>query len=141
MKIIKSVATELEIIRKKNKGILRPAEVVAFASDPQTALHKHFEWRDTRAAEEYRLEQARQVIRCTVRVVDKDLAPIRVYVSLEVDRRAGDSYRTLEDVMNDDVLRGRLLAQALREAESWRQRYERFAELAPIVQAIRAAVG
>ncbi len=131
-----SVAQELEIIRKRHRGILRPAEVVAFARDPQTALHAEFEWDDSQAAAEYRLEQARRIIRCIVRVVNEDSAAVRVYASLQKDRRAGDSYRSIHDILNDADLREQLLAQALREAEGWRLRYERLAELKPIVRAI-----
>jgi hypothetical protein len=131
-----AVAQELELIRKRHHGILRPADVVDFARDPQTALHAEFEWDDSKAAEQYRLEQARLIIRCAVRVVGEDSPPIRAYVSLQEDRRAGDSYRSLSDVLGDPNLRNALLAQALREAESWRLRYERLAELKPIVRAI-----
>lgn len=131
-----AVAQELELIREKHGGILRPADVVAFARDPQTALHGEFEWDDDRAAEQYRLEQARLIIRCAVRVVGENSPPIRAYVSLYNDRRAGDSYRTLEDALRDPELRKQLFAQALREAESWRMRYERLSELKPVVRAI-----
>jgi hypothetical protein len=131
-----AVAQELELIRKRHRGILRPVDVVAFACDPQTALHAEFEWDDGKAAEQYRLEQARQIIRCAVRVVGEDSPPIRTYVSLYSDRRAGDSYRALADALSDPKLRKQLLTQALREAESWRLRYQRLAELKPIVRAI-----
>ena len=131
-----AVTQELEIIRKQHRGILRPADVVAFARDPQTALHAEFEWDDSKAAVQYRLEQARQIIRCAVRVVSEDSPPIRAYVSLHNDRRTGDSYRNLLDVMSEPGLRRQLLAQAMREAESWRVRYERLTELKPIVRAI-----
>lgn len=131
-----TVAQELEIIRTRHSGILRPADVVAFARDPRTALHAEFEWDDHAAAAEYRLEQARRIIRCVVRVVSEDSTPVRVYASLRDDRRVGDSYRSVSDIMDDPHLRKQLLAQALREAESWRVRYERLAELEPIVRAI-----
>lgn len=132
-----AVAQELELIRKRHRGILRPADVVAFARDPQTALHAEFEWDDSKAAEQYRLEQARQIIRCVVRIVEEHTPPVRAYVSLQSDRRAGDSYRDVGDVLSDPGLRRQLLAQALREAESWRLRYERLNELTPILRAIK----
>lgn len=133
------VMSELEVVRRRNGGILRPADVVEYARDPDTALHAQFEWDDGKAAEQYRLEQARRVIRCVVRVVGDDAAPMRMYVSLVDDRQAGDSYRTLDDVAADEELRQRLVSQALREADSWRVRYERFTELEPVVRAIKRA--
>ena len=135
----KSVSVELETIRKRSGGILRPADVVAFASDPKTALHARFEWDDTKAAHLYRLEQARAIIRCSVKVMHDDNPPIRAYVSLVDDRQNGESYRGIGDVMADAGLRETLLSQALREAQSWRQRYEHLRELAPIFDAIDRA--
>jgi len=133
----RSIVGELETIRKRGGGILRPVEVVAFARKKTTALHDRFEWDDSVAAERFRLEQARHLIRCTVRMINDDSPPIHAYVSLEDDRKGGDSYRALVDVMSDTELREKLLEQALREADAWRDRYERFTELSPIVKAIR----
>lgn len=130
------IAQELESVRKRRGGVLRPADVVDFAKDASTALHKCFEWDDEKAGHEYRLEQARRLIRCVVEVVKESIPPIRAYVSLYSDRPGGDSYRRLDDVMRRATLRDELLATALREAQSWRERYERFSELAPIVNAI-----
>lgn len=134
-----AVSRELEIIRKQNHGILRPVDVVSFARDPQTALHAEFEWDDDKAAEQYRLEQARQIIRCAVRVIGDGRPPIRAYVSLLSDRQAGDSYRDVFDVMSTPSLRDQLLAQALREAESWRLRYEHLVELQSVCREIAKA--
>lgn len=130
------IVHELELIRKRHGGFLRPADVVEFARDPATALHTRFEWDDSKAADQYRLEQARLIIRCTVRLIHPDSPPVHAYVSLHDDRRAGDSYRSIVDVLADPRLREQLLAQALREAESWRMRYERLSELQPIARAI-----
>lgn len=110
--------------------------VVSFARSPRTALHQEFEWDNDKAANGYRLEQARRIIRFTVHTVKENVPPVRVYVSLTSDRQEGDSYRSLVEVMADTELREQLLAQALREAESWRARYERLVELTPILQAI-----
>lgn len=137
MKVTEPVFGELETIRKQHGGILRPVDVVEYAKTPETALHSQFEWDDTKAATEYRLEQARRVIRFTVTVLGTDTREIRAYVSLSTDRQQGDSYRSMEEVLSDPSSRARLLAQALSEADSWRTRYDRLAELSPIVAAIK----
>ena len=128
-------------MRRRSGGILRPAEVVKFALNPETVLHERFEWDDTEAAAQYRLEQARRIIRFTVHVVQEGKPPIRTYVSLESDRAQHDSYRSVVDVMMNHGLRTTLLAQALREAESWRARYEHLAELQPVIRAIAKVSG
>ena len=135
MIIIHTVNQELEIIRGQSGGVLRPEAVVAYAADPKTALHARFEWDDANAAVAYRLEQARFIIRCTVRMIGDDPTPIRTYVSLRPDRGA-DSYRDLVEVMRDPNLRLQLLQQSLRELDSWKLRYDRLVELEPVFAAI-----
>lgn len=134
-RLTKMVA-ELEQVRRNDGGILRPQSVVEFATNPECELHKHFEWDDSKAAHEHRLEQARSLIRCAVTRVSDSAAPIRMYVSLVEDRDAGDSYRMISDVMADEDSRASLLAQALRDADSWRVRYQRLVELSPVFEAI-----
>lgn len=53
------VALEIESI----KGPKKPEAVLDIARDEKTELHKCFEWDDGEAAEAYRLEQARTVLR------------------------------------------------------------------------------
>ena len=71
---------ELEQIRKANDGELRPADVVEFARNPDTALHSRFTWDDDKAAAEYRLWQARELIRVVVQLHPKTNKKMRVYV-------------------------------------------------------------
>ena len=59
-----SVEVEMQSIFDKH-GAVTPSLVVEFAKDETTELHKRFEWDDTAAAEQYRLNQARRVIRVT----------------------------------------------------------------------------
>jgi hypothetical protein len=129
-----SVRSELEFIRRMNGGVLRPKDVVDFARDESTALHARFDWDDSSAAEKYRLEQARMLIRFEVRIIDEKRVP--AYFSFAEDRRVGDSYRAVVEIMRDDELREKMIAQALREAQVWAKRYERFCELRTIVAEI-----
>ena len=133
-----SIASELERVRKGHRGVLRPVDVVEFARNPKTELHGRFEWDDTKAAHEYRLEQARHVIRFAVECVRDEMDATRTYVSLKGDR-GGNSYRRTVEVLSDAELRAQLLDEAFREMEGWKLRYQRFEELVPIVQAINRA--
>ena len=47
----------------EREGRLLPADVVDDARDADSPLHSHFEWDDSIAAEHYRLDQARNLIR------------------------------------------------------------------------------
>ena len=130
---------ELEEIRRRHHGLLRPPDVVAFARDPKSALHGRFQWDDSKAAHQYRLWQARELIECHVVVLKADTDPIRAYVSLRDERRNRGGYRHVVDVMTDASMRKRFLAEALDEAERWQARYARLQELAPIFNEIAKA--
>lgn len=129
------IRKELEIIRKRNGGLCRPADVVAYARNKGTALHDQFTWDDGDAAEKYRLWEARQVIRVHVTVLPNDAKPIRAFVSLRSDRDTGGGYRTIEDVMAKNSWREELLDQAMAEQQLWQSKYEHLVELAPLFEA------
>lgn len=134
------IRAELEQICQSHGGVLRPEDVVAFARNKRTALHSEFEWDDEKASTEYRLWQARTVIRVAVTVLPSphaDQEPVRAYVSVASDRvRPGGGYRPLADVMINDEMRAELVAEALGEVKRWRRKYERLRELVPIFRAI-----
>ena len=83
----KNAKKELDTLYKKYR-LLRPCDVVNFAKNTKTALHKHFEWSNSKAAKEYRLHQARQLITVYVIVVDENQKPIQAYVSLKSENRS-----------------------------------------------------
>ena len=56
-------AMRIELQRLEENGKLDPKEVVDAARDTISPLHDYFEWDDDKAADAYRLEQARTLIR------------------------------------------------------------------------------
>lgn len=139
------VREELEQLRQNNGGeFVAPAAVVEFAKrNKRAALHKEFEWNNTKAAQQFRLEQARHLIRLYINVIETEGGdiPARMYVSLEGDRRSkGGGYRTLESVMTNAELRSQLLQQALDELQRVRRKYQTLQELAPIFTAMDRVV-
>ncbi len=62
-KLQKAAHERLERIRARNKGILAPDDVVRDAHSESSPLHSYFTWDNTEAAHQYRLEQARTLIR------------------------------------------------------------------------------
>lgn len=134
------IRAELEQIRHSHGGLLRPEDVVKFARNKRSALHSEFEWDDAKASAEYRLWQARNVIRVAVTVLPSphaDQEPVRAYVSVVSDRvQPGGGYRSIADVMTDDEMRAEIVNEALGEVKRWRRKYERLRELVPIFRAI-----
>lgn len=135
-----SVREELERLREQNGGeLVQPEQVIEFAQqNADSALHAEFEWDDTEAAHQYRLEQARRIIRLNINVVETENGNVRVpmYVSLVSDRKTGGGYRTLSDVMSDDDMREQFLDQALAEFQRVRRKYEAIRELVPVFEAL-----
>lgn len=128
-----AIQLELEQIREANGGELQAEAVVEFARNPATALHGRFTWDDTEAARQYRLEQARAVIRVCVTILPQTNESVRTYVSLTSDRiKEGGGYRTTEAVMSVAEQRAELLDQALRELATWQAKYRQVNELAAI---------
>ena len=144
---MKTVEDELEEIRSKFGGVLYPHEVVNYARNESAALHGMFEWDDTVASENYRVWQARKLIKVFVRVLPSNAIEYPVYVSLKQDRynyaEDGDSlrggYRSTIDVMSTPSLRKTLLEEAFEEIEKLEKKYQAIKELADVFAAARTA--
>ena len=135
----KNIIAELRALSRAHGGILEPDVVVSAARNPKSAMHNSFDWDDTEAAQKWRIEQARKLLRVTVEYVGgKEGNPIRVFYSLTTDRRGDETgYRTTIDIMNDKELYAQLLDDALAELESFRVKYAHIKELRAIFTAIK----
>lgn len=128
--VIDSVASELRKIYNSNRKRLHPANVVEAARDADSPLHSCFEWDDSVAAEQHRLQQARQLI-ATVQISipkrDGNTVQVRAYHQLRQD---GKGYRRTMDVMANPGLKATLLAQFASDLERLQERYETLREVA-----------
>ena len=127
------IGDELERIRQSAGGELEPKRVVEMARDLSNPLHPHFEWNDALAAEAYRVDQARNIIRI-VRIVD-DAADEPPRAFLSISGKTGVSYRSLEDVKRSAEFQGALLARAEADLEAFTQRYRELKDICEIVSA------
>lgn len=135
MKHNKTIA-ELKRIADENGGILKPEIVVAEARPRTSPLHSRFTWDNTKAAHEYRLWQARQLIRVVVETIDGVKGKHEVFVSLTKDR-VESGYRQMVEVLSDAELRRQLLHDALSELNLFQQKYARLKELAAVFASVR----
>lgn len=132
------IGDALEQICKANGGELTPVKVLDAARDPRHLLHRFFEWDDKVAAEAYRLDQARAVIRL-IRIEDEGTGETpRAFLSVSTDQ--GKSYRRFSDVRNSDDLREAVLAQAQRDLEAFELRYRTMKEVLEFVAQAKAAI-
>lgn len=70
-----------ELERIRTSAGLTAKNVVDSSRDEDAPLHNYFEWNDEAAAESYREQQARQLIRAVFEVKDTQEAPIYYHVS------------------------------------------------------------
>lgn len=91
---------ELDALAERS-GLLTAEAVVEFASNPNTALHKEFTWDNTEAAQKYRLDQARRVIRVYVRFEPRVQRTVRAFVSVPSDRATTGGYRPASAVIDN----------------------------------------
>ncbi len=132
------ITEALESIAERSAGVLRPEDVVEAARDPRSVLHDHFDWNDTVAAHNWRIQQARRLIRITVAYCEQVQQHVRVFVSLTPDRTAdGGGYRTLATVLSSKTTRAQLLADAMFELKTFENKYRMLSELANVFDAIR----
>jgi len=133
---------ELEKIKASNNDVLTAGIVLLSAKKVRSPLHKQFEWDDTAAAEEYRLGQARLMMRCVEVVYTQapSVAPQRHYsvVTEQVTHDAPERkvYRSTAEILADPVARDEMLGNAIRDAISFRRKYAAMQELAQVFHAM-----
>jgi hypothetical protein len=127
---------ELKRIAIENGGLLKPEIVVEEARPKSSPLHSRFEWDDSVAGQQYRIWQARQLIRVSVELLAGTDEKMDVFVSLKTDRKDG-GYRVMSQVLSDAEMRAQMLADALSELELFRDKYQKLKELAEVFSVIR----
>lgn len=132
---------ELRAIAAEHGGILRAEDVVRAAEDPESSLHSAFTWDDGEAGKQWRLHQARNLIRVTVQYIENvDAPPMRVFVSLSPDRSVeGGGYRDTIQVLTTKDLRRQLLEDAVEDMKRFKEKYENLKELNEVIQSMSKA--
>jgi hypothetical protein len=100
------------------------------ALHPESESHKCFEWDDANAGREYRLAQARLVLRSVViewetvtAAGEKEIVVTREFESVADRSNPGGSvYVPLCDALSDDEYRGQIFAEIGRDIEALKQK-------------------
>lgn len=121
-------------LQQEGKG---EASDLVDASRPEDApLHSMFEWNDAVAAELYRVDQARCIIRHVFVVQEEeDMESVPVRAFFQIDSSSGNYEPTIV-IMNDEEKRKRLLEVAKGELNAFRQKYKTLTELSKVFAAI-----
>lgn len=133
----KAVGQHLEMLRKKCKGELTPEDVLSDAKHNNSPLHSFFEWDDTAAAQQHRLQQARGLIRAVVAIYVQDDKPaVRQKAYVHINEPAAPHYREASHAMSMTKTRDMVLKQALSELIAWKRRYKDLQEFAAVISII-----
>ncbi len=98
-------------------GTITPQTVLDDAQDPASPLHEHFEWDDTKAAQAYRLDQARQLIRSVRLVITNTESVVRTVAYVRDPNRAAHDpgyVNTFRLRQSPDDARAALMAELAR---------------------------
>lgn len=109
---------------EKDAGRLIPADVVDAARRPDSPLHSHFEWDDSAAAEKFRLDQARALIRTVKIEVTVREVPLQVcsYVRDPDADTADAGYRSVVKLRSEqDSARAAIVEEMKRVANAVRR--------------------
>jgi hypothetical protein len=123
----------LQAIRD-DRGTLTPAVVVETARNPDHPLHNRFEWDDTLAAEQWRLEQARQLLKVTFRVNLSKPTDLRAFIVQKSGGMAHSEHVPTEEVLADPFAAELLLRQMKRDWQIFKRRYDSMAEFASFIR-------
>lgn len=136
----------MAILEEENNGLI-PEILVEDAKRKASPLHDWFEWDDKRAANRYRIEQARnlfQHVAVVVKTSEDEEEIVRAFHAVEVkdaepSERDGANrkrYVSIGNILSDENYRKQLVESALRELENWRKRYATYQELVLAVEAV-----
>lgn len=137
---------EIERIKELGDGDLVLQTLVDESKPKDAVLHDEFEWKNTDAANRWRLFQARRTVQ-SIELVHGDSPPTRAYESVRLVEtvpvntgmtrtKTKNVFRSIEDILADPETRDELLGQAIRDALAYKKRYHALQELAKVFAAL-----
>lgn len=106
--------------------------------DADAPMHNEFEWDDEKAAEGYRLSQARHIINCLCIKAEASPTkePLRAFFKIE---RKDSEYESLGVILQSEDKYNNLLRAALTELKAFEKKYRQLSELAAVFAEIEKA--
>ncbi|MEE8568074.1 MAG: hypothetical protein V3S81_05645 [Anaerolineales bacterium] len=122
----------LKEIYNRDDRLLTASAVVEDARDPKSPLHSFFEWDDKKAAHQYRINQARDIIR-NVRIQTdftehKISAPYYAHDPRQ-DPQEGGGYKAVDDLKSDKDHAREVLQRRLKSLHTEMETNKRLAEI------------
>lgn len=126
------VATEISNIGDD----VTPQQIVDYAKDENTELHKCFTWDNNEAADKWRLHEARQIV-CCLRIVKEENetetpTPIRVFYKTDDD----SGYKPTQIIIKNTDEYEKLLNRVTNELKAVRNKHKNLIEFEEVWSAI-----
>lgn len=118
--------------RMADAGRLTAKNLVDENRPADAPLHDEFEWNDAIAAEAYREDQARNIIRSIVFVTEEQ-EPVRAFFNLV---KAEPEYKTVETILKSANDTDALLQTALKELLAFQKKYRILSQLSGVFRAV-----
>lgn len=110
-----------------------PKQIVEYARDENSELHKCFEWNNDIAAEKWRVQQARLLVCNIVYSEPSTQEPTKIRVMQSCNN---NSYKPVTLIMKNKTEYEALLERALAELHAFKERYKTLNELEEIMALI-----
>ena len=104
----------------EQQGRLTAKNLLDESRPAEAPLHDEFEWDDIKAAEEYRLQQARHIINCLLIEDDSQQETVRAFFNLA---DTAPEYRSIRTIMADETQSEALLQAAMQELQAFERKY------------------
>ena len=132
---VSALVAGAEMCRLAEEGRLTPSDLVEDSRPEDAPLHAEFEWDDSIAAEKYREDQARAIIRhLTVQIeANNEQYQVRQYFIVQ---KESNEYEPIQIILKDEDKTAMLLDQAKRELQAFKAKYACLKELAAVISAI-----
>lgn len=142
---IKPDALMKELDRVRNKtGALTPSALVNESRPVKAVLHPEFTWADDKAAELWRMEEARNLLRVTQVVYET--GPVEPQRAVVLQTRSKDmedvasEYAPVHEVLERQSTRDRLILDLLRDLQAFRRRFALVSELSHAVPVLDSLI-
>lgn len=111
------VGEEIDALMAVMGGEVTPEDIVETARPQRSRLHQFFDWDNSTAAENWRLQQARHLIAhvCEVRVIGKKQEAVRSYANVKIGNE--NKYVQMDVVLETPAYAQQLIDEAVQYIE------------------------
>ncbi len=138
---IKPDALAKELLRVRDVCGLSAPTLLEESRPKKAVLHNEFTWDDSKAAEQWRLEEAGNIIRSVQVVYEHGPSePQRAYVIEERPADSSATYAPVHEVLERQSSKDRLILELLADLQAFRRRFVLVSDLSHVVPVLDSLI-